>query len=60
MLGAGLFVVGLGLLRETLLRGFHVLHFGEHDVGGALELVRCLFQLRGALRKAGLVVRILE
>ena len=50
----------LSNVRETRLHGLHVLHFGEHDVGGALELVRCLFQLRGALRKAGLVVRILE
>ena len=58
-LGAGL-GFGLGLLRETLLRGLHVLHFGKHDVGGALELKRDLFQLRGALRKAGLIVHSFE
>ena len=54
-LGAGL-GFGLGLLRKTLLRGLHVLHFGEHDVGGVLELKRNVFQLRGALRKTGLLV----
>ena len=61
-LGAGLFVVGLGLrlLRKTLLRGLHVLHFGKHDIGGVLELKRYLFQLRGALREAGLIVHIFE
>ena len=37
-----------------------MLHFGKHDVGGALELERRLFQLRGALRKAGLIVHIFE
>ena len=51
---------GLGLLRETLLRGLHVLHFGKHDIGGVLELKRNLFQLRGALRKAGLIVHSFE
>ena len=59
MLGAGL-GFGLGLLRETLLRGFHVLHFGEHDVGRVLELKGGIFQLRGALRKAGLIVHSFE
>ena len=59
LLGAGL-GFGLGLLRETLLRGLHVLHFREHDVGGALQLVRRFFQLRGALREAGLIVHILN
>jgi hypothetical protein len=56
-LGAGF---GLGLLRKTLLRGLHVLHFGKHDVRGALELVRRLFQSRGAPRKARLCVHIFE
>ena len=58
-LGAGL-GFGLRLLRETLLRGLHVLHFGKHDIGGVLELKRDFFQLRGALRKAGLIVHIFE
>ena len=54
VLGAGFFVVGLGLrlLCETLLRGLHVLHFGKHDVGGVLELKGGVLQLLGALRKA--------
>ena len=56
-LGAGL-RFGLRLLRETLLRGFHVLHFGKHDVGGVLELKRDFFQSLGAFRKAGLVFHI--
>ena len=60
VLGAGFFVVGLGLLRKTLLRGLHVLHFGKHDVGSVLELKRSLFQLLGALRKAGLVFHSFE
>ena len=51
---------GLGLLRKTLLRGLHVLHLGKHDVGGVLELKGDVFQLRGALRKAGLVVHSLH
>ena len=61
-LGAGLFLSGFGrgLLRVALLRGLHVLHFGEHDIGGVLELKRNLFQLRGALRKTGLIVHIFE
>ena len=54
-LGAGL-GFGLGLLRKTLLRGLHVLHFGEHDVGGVLELKGGILQLLGALRKTGLLV----
>jgi hypothetical protein len=58
-LGAGL-GFGLRLLRETLLRGLHVLHFGKHDIGGVLELKRNIFQLRGALREAGLIVHIFE
>ena len=58
-LGAGL-GFGLRLLRETLLRGLHVLHFGKHDIGGVLELKRNLFQLRGALREAGLIVHSFE
>jgi len=57
LLGAGL---GFGLLRETLLCGLHVLHFREHDFGGVLELKRSLFQLLGALRKAGLIVHSLD
>ena len=63
---AGLFVLcaglgfGLGLLRETLLRGLHVLHFGKHDIGGVLELKRDFFQSLGAFRKAGLVFHIFE
>ena len=57
VLGAGL-GFGLGLLRETLLRGLHVLHFGKHDVCGVLELKRNFFQLLGAFRKAGLVFHI--
>ena len=55
LLGAGL-GFGRGLLREARLCGLHVLHFGKHDVGGVLELVRRLFQSRGALRKLGLIV----
>ena len=58
-LGAGL-GFGLGLLRETLLRGFHVLHFGKHDVGGVLELKGDVFQLLGALRETGLSVHSLD
>ena len=58
VLGAGL-GFGLGLLRETLLGGFHVLHFGKHDVCGVLELKRDFLQLLGAFRKAGLVFHIL-
>ena len=58
-LGAGL-GFGLGLLRKTLLRGLHVLHFGKHDVGGVLELKGDVLQLLGALRKAGLIVHIFE
>ena len=57
VLGAGL-GFGLGLLRETLLRGLHVLHFGKHDVGGVLELKGDFFQLLGAFRKAGLIFHI--
>ena len=56
-LGAGL-GFGLGFLCETLLRGLHVLHFGEHEFGGILELKRNLFQSLGAFRKAGLIVHI--
>ena len=58
-LGAGL-GFGLRLLRETLLRGLHVLHFGKHDFGGVPELKRNLFQLLGAFRKAGLIVHSFE
>ena len=58
-LGAGL-GFGRGLLRKTRLCGLHVLHFGKHDIGGVLELKRNLFQLRGALRKAGLIVHSFE
>ena len=54
-LGAG-FGFGLGLLRKTLLSGLHVLHFGEHDFGGVLELKGDVLQLLGALRKTGLLV----
>ena len=54
-LGAGL-GFGLRLLRETLLRGLHVLHFGKHDVGGVLELKGDVFQLRGALRETRLLI----
>ena len=54
-LGAGL-GFALGLLRKTLLRGLHVLHFGEHDFGGILELKGGVLQLLGALRKTGLLV----
>ena len=54
-LGAGL-GFGLGLLRKTLLRGLHVLHFGKHDVGGVLELKGDVLQLLGELRKTGLLV----
>ena len=57
--GAGL-LFGLGLLRETLLRGLHVLHFGKHDVGGVLELKGDVFQLLGTLCKAGLIVHRFE
>ena len=54
-LGAGL-GFALGLLRKTLLRGLHVLHFREHDFGGVLELKGGVLQLLGALRKTGLLV----
>ena len=54
-LGAGL-GFALGLLRKTLLRGLHVLHFGEHDFGGVLELKGGVLQLLRALRKTGLLV----
>jgi hypothetical protein len=56
-LGAGL-GFGLGLLRKTLLRGLHVLHFGKHDVGGVLELKGDVLQQLGAFRKARLVFHI--
>ena len=56
-LGAGL-RFGLRLLRKALLRGLHVLHFREHDVGGVLQLKRCLLQLLGAFREAGLIFHI--
>ncbi len=55
-----LVALGLGLLRKTRLRGLHVLHLGEHDVGGVLELKGDVFQLRGALREAGLIVHIFD
>ena len=60
-LGAGFFVgLGLRLLRETLLRGLHVLHFGKHDVSGVLELKRNLFQSLGAFHEAGLIFHSFE
>ncbi len=58
-LGAGL-LFGLGLLRKTLLRGLHVLHFGKHDFGGVLELKGDVLQLLGALRETGLSVHSLH
>ncbi len=64
---AGLLHLGAGarfgsarfhFLREARLRGLHVLHFGEHGIGGTAEPMRRFFQERGALRKAWLVVHV--